>query len=106
MRLLFALFVLFSVPTATLAGEGTLGDGKDKWMRPIWRSLSAMNQGEVLLQAKEQDLATRYMACFVPSGTRVVATYVSERIYRVVVREGKDRGCEGYVSRDYSPVKD
>ena len=65
-----------------------------------------MEQGTVVLQAKEESLAIRYMACFVPSGTRVVAMYVSQYVYRVVVRDGKNRGCEGYVSQDNLHLKE
>jgi hypothetical protein len=66
-------------------------------MIPVWRSSSTMEEGFDLLKAGQRDLADQRMACAVDPDTSVVGTYTGGAAYRVVVVEGKAKGCVGYV---------
>ncbi len=49
------------------------------------------------MQAGQRELAEQRMACSVDAGTRVGGAHIGGSAYRVVVIEGKAKGCSGYV---------
>jgi hypothetical protein len=72
----------------------------------VWRSESAWKVGQPLLEAKQSDLAAKYVACLVDSGTTVLPMEEGGyRTHRITVIKGKSRGCEGNVATLYSRPK-
>jgi hypothetical protein len=97
MHTLFALLCLLALTTSASAEEGQLVKMYDLVTIPVWRSPSLIDEGFGLLQAGQRELAVQRMVCTVDAGTRVVGTYAGGAAYRVVVIEGKAKGCSGYV---------
>lgn len=78
----------------------------DSGHRPIMKSREALDRAQKLIAdgvaEKRPDMLRELVACRVPVGTRVShqgsAGWTAER---VVVAEGRDVGCEGYVWSDW-----
>jgi hypothetical protein len=88
---------LLAVAASASAEEGQLVKMYGLSMVPVWRSPSVIDEGFSLLQAGQRELAEQRMVCTVAAGTRVVGTSTGGTEYRVVVIEGKAKGCSGYV---------
>jgi hypothetical protein len=72
----------------------------------VWRSEYAWKAGQPLLDAKQSDLAAKYVACLVDSGTTVLQMQDGGyQTHRITVIAGKSRGCEGNVARLYTRPK-
>jgi hypothetical protein len=64
----------------------------------IWASETSAQSGTRLIQAGQSDLALKYAACVVPTGTKVVIMPTGGySTHRVTVIDGPRRGCEGNV---------
>jgi hypothetical protein len=96
-RVTAALCCLLGFATSASAEEGQLVKMYGLVSIPVWRSPSLIDEGFGLLQAGQRELAEQRMVCTVDAGTRVVGTYAGGAAYRVVVIEGKAKGCSGYV---------
>ncbi len=92
-----SLLCLLALAAAASAEEGHLVKMYGLVTVPVWRSPSLIDEGFSLLRAGQRELAEQRMACTVDDGTSVVGTYAGGAAYRVVVIEGKAKGCSGYV---------
>jgi hypothetical protein len=96
-RILLTLLCLLALATSASAEEGQLVKMYGLVAIPVWRSPVLVDEGFSLLQAGQRELAEQRMVCTVDAGTRAVGTFTGNAVYRVVVIEGKAKGCSGYV---------
>jgi hypothetical protein len=82
---------------AAQQGQAHILRGNGEKTIAVWRSESSADAGTRLVNAGQSDLALRYIACGVPPGTRVVVLPGGYSTHRVMVIDGKFRGCEGNV---------
>jgi hypothetical protein len=91
-------FVLFMTANAAAQQQPTyVLKGNGEKAIAVWRGESSADAGTRLVNAGQPDLALRYIACAVPPSTRVVILPGGYSTHRVMVIDGKFRGCEGNV---------
>jgi hypothetical protein len=84
-------------PAATVEAQNVL-TAKGSGTVIVWASEAAAQSGTRLIQAGQSDLAVKYAACVVPTGTKVVIMPTGGySTHRVTVIDGPRRGCEGNV---------
>jgi hypothetical protein len=101
-------FLLAMTTTALLLSVSApaLGQTQKVWAtskgaRPviIWTSETSAKAGATLINSGQADLAAKYAACVVGSGTAIVIMPTGGyETHRVTVIEGPKRGCEGNLS--------
>jgi len=90
-----------------LAGLSTTATGEDKKTSAktpppaliVWTTETAIKEGTALLEARQFDLAAKYAACIVTPGTHAVFMTGGYAAFPVMIIDGKERGCRGYVTR-------
>ena len=93
---LAALLFLPSIPASAQRQTYILRGNGEKAIT-VWRGESSAEAGTRLVNAGQSDLALRYVACAVLPGTRVVILPGGYETHRVMIVDGKFRGCEGNV---------
>lgn len=93
-----ALALLLGCATPALAQQPTpILRGNGEKAIAVWRNEASAEAGARLANAGQADLAARYIACAVPPGTRIVVLPGGHAMHRVMIIDGKSRGCEGSV---------
>ena len=104
-RIMISAFALVLTTSSAWATEGQLIPGLTPPWVYVWKSSSALDEGQALLAARaDRALIAPLVACLVETGTRAVYVYVSYAgmSRQVVVLDGPRKGCRGFIDgRDW-----
>jgi hypothetical protein len=104
--LVMAVALMASSPISAWAWEGLLIAKLTPPRIYIWKSASALDEGQSLLSVRaDRALLTGLVACMPESGTRVAIANSTGGYVRVTVIDGQWKGCRGVVDSDDLKVK-
>lgn len=83
------------------AQEGILMDPKRNFV-VVWRSEYAMEEGLRLIDTGQPEAVAKRAVCIVDNNTKAVKIGDNWKSFRILVIEGKNKGCEGTVEQFYS----